>query len=85
MPWHSCTTRVTRSCSVLYREQAVGLCSKMVCVAGLLSPLLSVYHYSIPIVVFSSVTLVGGSLAFLLPETQGRELVDSTAQAEVQR
>ncbi|CAL8322298.1 unnamed protein product [Arctogadus glacialis] len=32
-----------------------------------------------------SLTLVGGSLAFLLPETQGRELADSTAQAEVQR
>ncbi|XP_030219109.1 solute carrier family 22 member 13-like [Gadus morhua] len=70
------------------RQTATGLGGIATRVAGLLAPplnLLAVYHYSIPIVVFSSLTLLGGSLAFLLPETQGRELVDSTAQAEVQR
>ena len=60
----------------VFRQTATGLGGIATRVAGLLAPplnLLAVYHYSIPIVVFSSLTLVGGSLAFLLPETQGRE------------
>ena len=72
----------------VFRKTATGLGGIATRVAGLLAPplnLLVVYHYSIPIVVFSSLTLLGGSLAFLLPETQGRELADSDAQAEVER
>ncbi|XP_030219105.1 solute carrier family 22 member 13 isoform X1 [Gadus morhua] len=69
------------------RHTAAGLGGLATRVAGLLAPsvnLLVVYHYSIPISVFSSLTLLGGALIFLLPETRGIELADSTAQAEIQ-
>ena len=72
----------------VFRHTAAGLGGIATRVAGLLAPslnLLVVYHYSIPISVFSSLTLVGGALTLLLPETRRRELADSTAQAEVQR
>ncbi|XP_056452014.1 solute carrier family 22 member 13-like isoform X2 [Gadus chalcogrammus] len=70
------------------RHTAAGLGGLATRVAGLLAPsvnLLVVYHYSIPISVFSSLTLLSGALIFLLPETRGIELADSTAQAEIQR
>ena len=73
---------------VVFRHTAAGLGGLAARVGGMLSPslnLLVVYHYSIPISVFSSLALVSGALFFLLPETRGRELADSTAQAEVQR
>ena len=72
----------------VFRHTAAGLGGLATRVAGLLAPsvnLLVVYHYSIPISVFSSLTLLGGALIFLLPETRGIELADSTAQAEIQR
>uniref|UniRef100_A0A4W5RQ64 Solute carrier family 22 member 13a n=1 Tax=Hucho hucho TaxID=62062 RepID=A0A4W5RQ64_9TELE len=70
------------------RQTATGLGSVAIRIAGMLSPMLNIldtYHWSIPTVVFSSLSLAGGALVFLLPETRRTELPDSTDEAEGKR
>ncbi|CAB1326802.1 unnamed protein product [Coregonus sp. 'balchen'] len=65
-----------------------GLGSIAIRIAGMLSPMLNIlatYHWSIPTIVFSSLSLAGGALVVLLPETRRTELPDSTDEAEGKR
>ncbi|XP_063075170.1 solute carrier family 22 member 13 [Engraulis encrasicolus] len=70
------------------RQTATGLGATATRVAGMLSPvvnMLEVFHWTLPTLVFSSLALTGGALAFLLPETRRTELPDSTEEAEGKR
>ncbi|XP_039900847.1 solute carrier family 22 member 13-like [Simochromis diagramma] len=67
------------------RQTATSLGSISARLGGLLAPLLNLlamYHSVIPITVFSCLTLIGGFLGFLLPETKRKELPETTEEAE---
>uniref|UniRef100_A0A3P9BZK4 Solute carrier family 22 member 13a n=1 Tax=Maylandia zebra TaxID=106582 RepID=A0A3P9BZK4_9CICH len=67
------------------RQTATALGSISARLGGLLAPLLNLlamYHSVIPITVFSCLTLIGGFLGFLLPETKRKELPETTEEAE---
>uniref|UniRef100_A0A3Q0RM86 Solute carrier family 22 member 13a n=1 Tax=Amphilophus citrinellus TaxID=61819 RepID=A0A3Q0RM86_AMPCI len=68
-----------------FRPTATALGSISARLGSLLAPLLNMlamYHSAIPIVVFSCLTLLGGALGFLLPETKRRELPETAEEAE---
>ncbi|XP_059200689.1 solute carrier family 22 member 13-like [Centropristis striata] len=70
------------------RQSATALAVMSGRLGALLAPLLnilSIYHWSIPITVLSSLTLISGALGFLLPETRRKELPESTEEAENNR
>ncbi|XP_056331308.1 solute carrier family 22 member 13 isoform X2 [Danio aesculapii] len=70
------------------RQTATGLGSTAARAASMLSPvvnMLEMFHFSIPMVVISSLALASGATAFLLPETRRTELPASTEEAEGKR
>ncbi|KAJ8407700.1 hypothetical protein AAFF_G00267440 [Aldrovandia affinis] len=70
------------------RQTANGLGAMATRVAGMLSPILNMlaaYHWTIPILVYSGLSLAGGAMCVVLPETRRKELPDSTADLETDR
>ncbi|XP_061784504.1 solute carrier family 22 member 13-like [Nerophis lumbriciformis] len=70
------------------RQTAFGLGTILCRVGSLIAPLinmLAMYHWSIPTVSFSVLILISGGLSFLLPETCGTELPETTEEVERNR
>ncbi|XP_061784007.1 solute carrier family 22 member 13-like [Nerophis lumbriciformis] len=67
------------------RQTAVSMVSLVSRVGGLLAPplnLLAFYHWSLPIVVFSSLALLSGASVIFLPETRSQELPDYSKKVQ---
>ncbi|KAM6989186.1 solute carrier family 22 member 13-like [Tautogolabrus adspersus] len=70
------------------RQTATGFGAIAARIGGLFAPLvnmLAVYHQVIPIIVFSSITIIAGALGFLLPETCRKDLPETADEAENKR
>ncbi|XP_064018989.1 solute carrier family 22 member 13-like [Pogoniulus pusillus] len=68
----------------IIRQTGAGLCSMSARIAGIMAPLIRLlgeFHQAIPMAVFGSPPVVVGLLCFLLPETRGNQLADSTGEA----
>jgi len=66
------------------RNSAVGLCSTLARLGGILAPSvasLGIDQPEIPFLIFGIATLIGGISAYLLPETKGKKLPDSIQEA----
>ncbi|XP_022075244.1 solute carrier family 22 member 13-like [Acanthochromis polyacanthus] len=83
-----CNVYVQELFPTSFRQTASGLGSIASRAGGLLAPLLNMlamYHWVIPIIIYSTLTLVSGALGIVLPETRRKELPDSTDEAESNR
>ncbi|NXG74832.1 S22AD protein, partial [Baryphthengus martii] len=61
------------------RQTAVGLCSMLARVAGIMAPLIRLlgeHHRAIPMAIYGSPPVLIGLLCFLLPETRDTDLAD---------
>lgn len=77
-----CSVYVQELFPTSLRQSASGLGNIASRAGGLLSPvvnMLVMFHWTVPVVVYSSLMFLSGALGFLLPETRRRELPDSTA------
>lgn len=66
------------------RNSALGVCSTLARLGGILAPSVSNLGYvrpQLPYLIFGGATLIGGAAALLLPETMGRRLPDSVQEA----
>ncbi|XP_033837831.2 solute carrier family 22 member 13 [Periophthalmus magnuspinnatus] len=83
-----CSVYVQELVPTSLRQSASGLGNIASRAGGLLSPvvnMLAVYHWFVPIAVYSSFMFVSGLLGLLLPETRRRELPDSIANLGIQQ
>ncbi|XP_043922210.1 solute carrier family 22 member 13-like [Protopterus annectens] len=67
------------------RQNGIGFISMAARLGGMVSPLvclLEEYHSAIPLVIYGSTPVLGGLLCFFLPETQNKELPDTTEEIE---
>ena len=66
------------------RNSAVGMCSTLARIGGILAPSVAQfgqYQPEVPFYIFGVATLIGGACGFLLPETKGRKLPDTVEDA----